>query len=323
MKNIQQQTKAEIPAAVLKQAAIWQARLQNCDPHSAEQQQLTAQLNTWLLANPQHQQAYAEMNQLWQLLAVPAKQLVQPATIHVAKQSSWPRLATAACLLLSLLAGIGWQQQWPLALQSDYRTNVGEQQQLQLADSSQIKLNTNSAIAVDYSASERRVRLLQGEAWFDVMTDATRPFIVETPRGTITVTGTQFNVKNTAEQVVVSLVEGGVRLANQASAEQILQAGEQALLAASGISRAQSFDQTAVSAWRRGQWVFYQTPLQQVVAELNRHRSGKIVIINKQLNQQQVSGVFSTQDPDAALRLITQTLQLQQTRLSDYLILLH
>lgn len=333
-----QSTTSSLPDEILEQAAIWQMRLRECDPQSAAGRQLKAKLNSWLLANPLHQQAYTEMAVLWQALAAPVQQLSRPSIAVAAlptteptpevilmkpQERQWPRLAAAACLVLSLLGGVGWQQQWLLQLQSDYRTAVGFQQQVQLSDRSQIQLNTDSAIMLEFSATERRVRLLKGEVWLDVVSDAARPFVVDTGQGTVTVTGTHFNVKRTAQQVMVSLVEGGVRLETKDKTSQTLQAGEQAILSPSGISAIQRFDQTAVSAWRRGQWVFYQTPLQQVVAELNRHRQGSIVIMDDQLNQQLVSGVFSTRDPDAALQLISQTLQLQQTRLTDYLVLLH
>jgi transmembrane sensor len=88
------------------------------------------------------------------------------------------------------------------------------------------------------------------------------------------------------------------------------------------ISDPVSFDRTAVTAWLRGQFVFYNTPLAQVVETLNRYRRGHIVIVNEALNELAVSGIFRTDDPDAALEVMTNTLPIRQTRLTDYVVLI-
>jgi len=339
---------------MLEQAATWQARLREAaSAGRAEERKLRADFSQWLLSDTRHRQAFAEMESLWGALEIPVEQLmaeqgvaedgaayeadtvtpisseVGTASPHTNKYRTPPsqRLAMAACLVLAIFATLGWQQDWATQWQSDYLTAVGEQIPINTEDGSRITLNTDSALAMDYSARERRVRLLKGEAWFNVASDDKRPFIVSTDAGAVRVTGTQFNVRLVDGGAFVSLDEGRVelRVPNNSRLEDspiVLEPGQQAVLAGKCISAPVPFDRTAVTAWLRGQFVFYNTPLAEVVETLNRHRHGRILVTSKELNSLKVSGIFSTDNPDAALEVIASTLPIQQTRLTDYLVLI-
>ena len=331
----------DISEDILEQAAIWLARWRDAEQSSSEKQIIRTELVAWLQASPRHRQAMAEMDALWHVLGEPVTQLLHeescnesaamaaPSSARMEQARSaaawhWQRYAVAACLLLVMVSGIGWQQDWITHWQSDYITAVGEQAPVELDDGSTITLNTQSAIAVDYTGAERRVRLLKGEAWFDVTDDPQRPFIVATERGEVRVSGTQFNVRQNADAALVSLDLGRVELRSDDRQQQpvALVPGQQAKLTATGISAPNDFDRTAVTAWLRGQLVFYDIPLGEVVHALNRYRQGRILVTSDELDKLEVSGVFSITDPDAALALITDTLPVQQTRLTDYLVLL-
>lgn len=339
MNNNMHDEKADIPEHTLEQAAIWQARLRESERASGEDPRLRADFSAWLMADRRHRQAFAEMEALWGALEEPVASAMagrdrtdQRTTGKGAAgaaprrdgKRSLPGLAIAACLLLAMLVGIGWQQDWPNRWQSDYVTGVGEQTPIELDDGSRITLNTQSAVAVEYTQGERRVRLLKGEAWFEVASDLSRPFTVTTGQGTVEVTGTRFNLRLEASAAVVSLDEGRVQLrAGEQSGNAVaLAPGQQARLTEEGILATGSFDRTAVTGWLRHQFVFYDTPLAQVVQALNRHRAGRILIVDEGLNRLRVSGVFSTREPDDALDIITSTLPVEQTRITDYLVLL-
>lgn len=318
--------KSDIPEDILEEAVIWQSRLREAGPDSGERRKLRAEFNAWLLADPLHRQAYAEMELLWGVLEEPVAQaLTESSQIQKPRPRWLPQLATAACLVLALLMGIGWQQDWATEWQSDYLTGVGEQKPFTLDDGSRIILNTQSAVSVDFSENQRRVKLLKGEAWFDVATDTDRPFVVDAGQGMVKVTGTQFNVKLEDTDARVSLDEGRVQLRATHSAPNdvvTLGPGQQARLTKTGITTPETFDRTAVTAWQRGQFVFYNARLSEVVATLNRYRSGRILITDDRLNKLKVSGVFSTAKPDDALEVIANTLPVEQTRLTNYLVLL-
>lgn len=337
--------KNDLPDAMLEDAAIWLARLKDSHQDNAEQIALVNAFTAWLAADPRHHQAYQEMENLWGRLDAPISQFIAEQHAHnvtplrrksntvtrqvKAKPSRIPqkhaRFAIAASLVMALLTGVGNQQDWLSQWQSDYTTTVGEELPITTDDGSLITLNTDSALTMNYSANERRVRLLKGEAWFAVSPDDHRPFTVETEKGTVRVTGTQFNVRLTDKNAIVSLDEGQVILTSPNDSKNlpvVLAPGQQAILSDNEISAPTSFDRTAVTAWLRGQFVFYNTPLADVVATLNRYRAGRIVITNSDLNARKVSGIFSTNEPDAALEMISRTLALNETRLTNYLVLL-
>lgn len=326
MNDISNTEKADIPEPILEEAAIWQARLREADLAPGEERKLKVEFNTWLLADPLHRKAFVEMESLWGALEEPVAQVLSELPQTTKLHARWlPQLATAACLVLALLIGIGWQQDWATEWQSDYITNVGEQKPVTLDDGSRVILNTQSAVSVDFSENRRRVRLLKGEVWFDVATDTNRPFTVDAGQGSVEVTGTRFNVKLGDVGAQVSLDEGRVRLRTTQSGKGdavALEPGQQARLTQMGITKPEPFDRNLVTAWQRGQFVFYSAPLSEVVATLNRYRSGQILITDDRLNSLKVSGVFSTEHPDKALEVITNTLPLEQTRLTDYLVLL-
>lgn len=354
---------AEMPEAMLEEAAIWQGRLRDANSDTTGACRVRADFNRWLLADARHRQAFAEMEFLWGALEIPVEQwMAEYSAIKssaVSKADSPPaltagmnesfsqagrnrfsrvffsfsvtRLAAAACLLLALFATAGWQQGWVTQWQSDHYTVVGEEMLIETDDGSRITLNTDSALTMDYNAGERSVRLLKGEAWFNVAATDKRPFVVSTDAGEVRVTGTRFNVRLTGHSAVVSLDEGRVEL--QVSHRQhsvqlhqnpiALEPGQQAVLADNTISAPVPFDRTAVSAWLRGQFVFYNTPLAEVVSTLNRYRYGRVVVASRELGALKVSGVFSTENPDAVLQVIADTLPIQQTRMTNYLVIIH
>lgn len=347
----------ELPEAMLEEAAIWQARLREVDPDAAEARRVQAGFSQWLLADTRHRQAFADMESLWGALQTPVEQLLaeqQVAKNGIAHEagtitpieskpgadserteknrfsrapftSPVKGLAMAACLVLVVFATLGWQQDWMTRLQSDYITAVGEAAPIDTDDGSRITLNTDSALAMDYNTLKRQVHLLKGEAWFNVASTDKRPFIVSTDAGKVRVTGTRFNVRLVGDSAIVSLDEGRVELRTPDTPDDkpvVLEPGQQAVLAGNRISAPAAFDRTAVTAWLRGQFVFYNTPLAEVVETLNRHRHGRIVVTNRELDSLKVSGIFSTDDPEAALDVIAGTLPIHQTRLTDYLVLI-
>ena len=221
----------------------------------------------------------------------------------------------------------------------DFETDVGERSPVVLADGSRVTLNTDSAMTFDMTPSERRVNLVRGEAWFDVSSADPRPFFVTTKHGLIRVTGTSFAVRVKSDTAIVSLTEGRVELRAQAAGQlvttnfpgnsegegsqelTILMPGEQASLSQGQVSQTTHFDKTALTAWLRGQFVFYNTPLSEVVDTLNRYRSGHVMVLTASIADLKVSGVFSTNDPNKALDLIADTLPVQLTYLTDYLVI--
>jgi transmembrane sensor len=76
-------------------------------------------------------------------------------------------------------------------------------------------------------------------------------------------------------------------------------------------------------AWQRHKLVFQDRPLAEVIGEVNRYRHGRIVIANPQLHDLRVTGVFPTNDPETVLEVIAETLAVEATRFSPWLVFLH
>ena len=320
---------------MLEDAATWYARLREPENDPALAAARQADFDRWLAADRRHRQAFESVEQLWHKLEQPVAQVMAqtPVPFDKARRAHRPvgkRLLSpvglAACLAVFVGVGVFFQDEIALRLNSDYRTAVGQRLPLSLADGSRVILNTDSAIAVDLKPNRRTIRLLQGEVWFDVMSDRDRPLFVETTDGQVRVTGTRFGVRSRGDATTVSLAHGRVELlaaGEDGSVSPVaLSSGQQARLSPTGVSDPNGFDQTAVTAWLRGQLVFYHASLPAVIAELNRYRSGHIFIADNDLDALKISGVFTTDDPDAALSAITATLPVQVIRLTDYLVLL-
>ncbi len=316
-----------LPDALLEEAIRWHARLREPDLPD-ETRSAFAQ---WRATDSRHEAAYEEAQDLWAMLAQPVARVMASesaleglAAPGRTTQVRWAGIAAAGLIVLLGFA-VSWQAGLLDNLRSDYVTAVGAQRRVTLADGSQIILNTDTAMAIAFEPGRRVVRLYRGEAWFAVTHNAERPFIVQTPEGDVRVTGTHFNVRLAGDEAVVSLVEGRVELTAEDTPNPViaLTPGEQGIIKAARIDTPETFDTNTVTAWQRGQLVFYQAPLAEVVAQLNRYRYGRIMLASSALPSMKVSGVFDANDPDAALSVIENTLHISALHLSNYLILLH
>lgn len=301
-----------------EQASLWYIRLR--EPGADEALREAHRL--WLAADPLHAQAFAEAGLLWGKLAEPvARVRGEEQARWRSRRRVWQPLAAAACLVLALGGGLLWQGGAVEDLRSDYHTSVGQRQSVTLDDGSRIDLNTHSALAVNFSQGRREVRLLRGEAWFEVKKDPSRPFVVQLPHGTVTVTGTRFNVRLNEQQAIVSLAEGRVELDSAGQHAELLPS-QQSCLDTSGLCATRAFDSQATSAWRQGQLVFYRTPLKDVIAELDRYHRGHVFIHGDALASLPVSGVFATASPESVLQALHDTLGVKVTRLGLGIVIL-
>lgn len=306
--------------ALFEEAAAWWAKLDG-GAGRAER----AAFHAWLERSAAHRAAFSEVCALWGELDGLAKQraaAAPPVSAALPPSRAGRRLsralqwAAAAALLWAVLPAPAW---WL----ADYRTAAGQPQTLRLEDGSTVTLNGASALDVAWEPSQRRLRLLQGEAYFQVAPDQARPFRVATAHGTVTALGTAFDVRVGEETTLLAVTEHAVAVAVAGQAPVRVAQGQQLEFAAHGTGPVLLADTDAATAWRRGRLVFQERPLGEVVAELNRYYAGRIFIADASLAGRQVNGVFRTDDPLGALDAIETSLQLFSTRFGDYLVLLH
>ena len=295
-----------------------------------------AQLAQWQAADPRHPQALVFARQTWEALgelrldpelaatAPPRRQAARPAATIPRPRRRRRLVRAASVAMLALAVALGWLQgpQALLYLQADYLTGKGEVRTVQLADGSQVELDSGSAIRLDYSGDKRQVQLLAGSAVFDVAPMAgeeKRPFIVQSAGGQTRALGTRFVVgRESAQQAWVGVLQHSVAVsldapAQRGASERVLQEGQSVRYdPQSGVVALDGLDLQRATSWRRGVLVFDRQPLGLVVERLNRYRPGRVVLTNSALAQRQVSGVFRLDMLDAALVTLTQELQVQR-----------
>lgn len=314
------QPNRRIPAAALHQAAAWFAR-HDAGPLGEEERQA---FDAWLARDPANRAAYARIDNAWDAFAaVPMTAIRRPHWQAVGRRAALGAIAAGLALAI-------WSADLPLRLEADSRTAVGETRHVALPDGSVAELNTDSAIAVDFGADgARRVRLLRGEAAFDVVKDPDHPFTVTAGNVVSRVLGTLFTVRRDGGgDVTVTLVRGSVGVGTGAdgadgSWQTVLAPNQSVTYRNDGLGDVTSVDAQAATAWRRGKLVFQDRALGDVIDELNRYHQGTIRVIGADLARRPVSGVFDTRDPVAVVGALEAALDLKSTRLTDYLILLH
>ncbi|MDP1771690.1 MAG: FecR family protein [Methylobacter sp.] len=309
--------------SVSDQATAWFARLHADNVTAGEQEQF----KTWYGENPQHAKAYDKMLLLWDQLEAPGKR------VHARLEAEQPPLpgkqpyirrlmATFALALVVLLS-----YQLPVHYQnwkSDYYTAPGKQLTVVLNDGSRLTLNTDTALAVELSDKQRNIELLRGEAYFQVSPDKNRPFIVSNGVAKARAVGTAFSVKKTDDDMQVIVSEGTVEVsAGKVDAPALVHINQQVDYQQGHVGPVMSSDILETLAWQRGQLIFKRQPLSRVIQEVNRYRSGQIMLINPKLKERVVSGVFDTADPNAVVDGIKTTLKVSSVRLSNQLVLLY
>ncbi|HEY6922796.1 MAG TPA: FecR domain-containing protein [Steroidobacteraceae bacterium] len=302
----------------------------------------------WLVRSPEHIQEYLDIACVWDVLNVPPEgeyetaALIEamkghhepdnivrlqdrfgtrPRPLHTQPLPPRSKSATwAACALLVsgvLLAYVRWISA------TEFSTHIGEQHSVTLQDGSVIFLNTDSKVEVRWSASERHIDLLRGEARFQVARNPTRPFIVATADAQVRALGTAFNVRSDAHSTQVAVMEGEVEVTLTKEAEPARQAdreppapgahlpsfhpssnlrlaaGERAAVTSTGIEPNTGPSIESVAAWPQRRLVFRGETLGTIVNEFNRYRTQPLVLDDSQLAQLEISGAFDLNDPES------------------------
>jgi transmembrane sensor len=307
----------------LDQAIDWLLRVQE----RPEDSQLLAELEGWLAADERHRSAYRKAERVWQLSAqLPAPERapvssagrlappLKPPAHAGSRKRRWLRTvgAIAACCLIVLL-----HQPLYLAWRSDYQTSVGERQVVRLPDGSTLTLDAQSAVALDFHQGRRHVSLLQGQAYFAVKPDRSRPFQVEAGPLTITVTGTAFNVDLIHNRVNVT--EGSVQVVSSGGEQRQLIAGQGVRMEQRDLLASADVQPSQVAAWRTGRLIVRAQPIAEVLELLAPYLGERLVINDAELARQPITGVYNLDDPHAALRAVIAPLGGRVVRLGPVL----
>ncbi|QIJ74061.1 DUF4880 domain-containing protein [Methylobacterium sp. NI91] len=291
---------------VYEQAALWVARLSSTDATEADHRAFEA----WRAADPAHAEAYAEM-EAWRRTM---KRAPDPRRPHL------PKGLAAVAAALGLGALLSDPLSWVDRMRADAWTDRGGIETTTLPDGSRVDLNTDTALVLRFTHSERSVALLRGEAVFDVVPDAGRPFVVSGNGVRARAVGTRFFVRVDGAAAPVGVAEGRVDVATSAG-ETRLRAGEVAVRGEDGRPLARAGDVARAIAWREGQLTVSGQPLSQVLSELERYRRGRLLLTDSALGSRRFSGTLDLRDTDASLDVLAAAMGLRLTRLTPLLIL--
>jgi transmembrane sensor len=235
-----------------------------------------------------------------------------------------PSLALAASLAAAIVVPL-LGSDWLLDLRADYRTGAGEIVTIDLADGSHMQMNSQTAVAIDFEDGRRAVRLLQGEAYFEVAHDASRPFTVTGGYGTVQVTGTAFDVARDATSDVVHLESGRVVLTHEGTpaGEVAMTPGQTAAVDDARIAFLPGGEGESRLAWREG-WIQLSTvPLRVALAEIGRHTDLSIVTMPDAALDTLVSGSFRIAEAEAAIGSVVTAAGAQVERLPGGILFIH
>lgn len=152
--------------------------------------------------------------------------------------------------------------------------------QLQLADGSEVWLNTASSITFPnvFTGGERKVSIT-GEAYFEVAKDAGKKFLVDANGTTTEVLGTHFNINAYANEpaVKITLLEGSVKVSNR-NGSATIKPGQQVRLTGNGqLAASNSVNLDEVMAWKNGLFEFSETDIQTIMRQIERWYDVEIV----------------------------------------------
>lgn len=293
---------AEIRAA----AQQWFARL--LAPDCSESDRVA--FARWRAADPAHDEAYRQVGDIWarsaKLREDPAIAMAMAEALRPAKRPrpiwgiKWLSLAATAAVIL-LVATVSWRFWARDVSVTRYATALGEQRTIVLKDGSQVVLDTNTTLIVHFGKQERGLTLEHGRADFAVRHNAKWPFVVHTAEGSVTDTGTRFQVRVEDDESKVTLLQGGVKVATKDGALSAVLTPDESITVASsgrlGVPHAvSSAELSSLEGWTQGDVVVKGRPLADVLKEMNRYSSTKLRMGDPSLGNTSISGVFKAGD---------------------------
>ena len=290
-------------------------------------------LQRWLDQSDAHYRAFQQHAQVWldagRLLEQPSVRpnpsMGRPAAFRrLVRRGRWQWRAVAASVVLILAAGLLYplRESTPVE-ESVAQTAIGESFRLTFSDGSVVQLNTDTEIESHYSAHTRVVKMIKGEAHFEVAPEADRPFRVYAGLNVIEALGTAFRVGMTGP-TEVTVTEGQVRLMSLREASEslsepplavalptevlLVHAGQNAVFREDRIV-VETVDESTIRkrlSWRGGMLLFDGDSLATVATEFERYTETDIVV-DDDIKDTRIVGYFSVGDMDEFLVALDQS----------------
>lgn len=265
-------------------------------------------LEGWLATDTLNRVAWLRLKASWQRAdRLSSLKGPSPAALPT---PAWRRPAALAAMAAALVLAVtgAWWELRP-ATEQVYATDVGKLQDVRLADGTRMELNTDTRVRTDVTAARRIVTLDSGEAYFDVVHDANRPFTVYAGNRRITDLGTKFSVFRNGDDVRVTVREGRVKVdvLDRAAAATPVVAEAGHMVVAKGsealvLARPPEDIDNGLS-WRSGMLVFSQQTLGEAADQFNRYNNKKIVVEGA-ARRIRIGGSFKADNVDVFVLLL-------------------
>ena len=242
-----------------------------------------------------------------------------PSAVRRSWRSSWRTRSAAAAVIVAVTASGMYLTTRPTL--RTFETEPGQLMTLSLPDGSRVMLRAASRLRVpERFAARARVVELDGEAYFIVEHDTNRPFLVRTEYGAVRDLGTEFDVRAYAQDSAVQVVvaSGRVLLYGRQRANTLprtLREHDRGIVGADGnIAVEKGVQLESYIAWVEGRLVFDQTPLADILMDLERWYGLEIETDDPALNGELVTISFVQQTAEQALTELTTVLHARHTR---------
>jgi transmembrane sensor len=267
----------------------------------------------WLNADRRHRRAFDDVRILYAQLEAPTLRAAQGAPLRRALATRfrprWGWLFAPAVPVVALL--IAWVfnpdiiQNW----QADIVASRQPVSVVRLPDGSIARLGADTALSLDFREGRRRVVVLRGEAYFEVMHGPPSVFTVQANGDDVRDIGTKFNVNIVGDQTRVFVTEGAVEVSGGVDAKPVLlRRGNQLVVAAGRARTVQSVDMDLAMSWMSGRLVVQGATVEEVAAALQRHTRGRI-FVRGALAKREISGTFPLTDVNEALATVASAVE--------------
>jgi transmembrane sensor len=294
------------PDDLRQQAHDWVIQMTTSEMSDAD----VEALEHWRTRSAQHEAAFTRAQQVWKALRAPLQNDVSERRMVIHRPAAAPRVsrrvlisgvaaASVAVAGGAILARPPYDL-WPslAELGAEYRTGAGQQRNIRFKNDASIELNTRTALNVREEADARNIELISGEA---AIVAGRELIAVLASGGRAQAANSQFLVRCDSSMVQVTCLSGLVSVV-YANRTVILNARQQISYHANVIRSAASINPDVVTAWKNGILIFDNELLADVIEELNRYRAGRIILMNKSLGEQRVTGRFKIARLDRVLK---------------------
>lgn len=308
-------------SSVHDEAAAWVVKLDGRAPVADQR----AAFDDWIGRSPAHPAAYEQALQTWRDLAAMrgseqyrtllGNPTLRERLIGGLRTPRWIAVAGGAAALAAVVwLGLSLESLPFLHRPTQVATELAEVRKLTLPDGTRIVLGAESKIDYVVTSNTRRATVISGDAFFAVAHDPARPFTVAAGDYTVSVVGTQFEIRRRPGMVRVAVSEGRVAVGRAGErAASVLPSGAAWTAGASGVE-VRPVDVWDVGAWRLGRLFYDNATLRDIVADANRYTHTHIAVADPQLEDLRLTTSFRTSQVDGMVETLQAALPLVAER---------